>query len=150
MKNDLPIVVVGRKTKYFNFLKVQLKKLKIDSSRLIFLKNVSIEELPSIYALADVFVYPSLFEGFGIPIIESLASGTPVITTKGGCFSEAGGPNSIYINPLDYEELAFNIDHLLTKSELQNKMSLSGKKFVKKFNPKELSNELMETYRSII
>ena len=150
MKNDLPIVVVGRKTKYFNFLKVQLKKLKIDSSRLIFLKNVSIEELPSIYALANVFVYPSLFEGFGIPIIESLASGTPVITTKGGCFSEAGGPNSIYINPLDYEELAFNIDHLLTKSELQNKMSLSGKKFVKKFNPKELSNELMETYRSII
>ena len=150
MKNDLPIVVVGRKTKYFNFLKVQLKKLKIDSSRLIFLKNVSIEELPSIYALADVFVYPSLFEGFGIPIIESLASGTPVITTKGGCFSEAGGPNSIYINPLDYEELAFNIDHLLTKSELQNKMSLSGKKFVKKFKPKELSNELMETYRSII
>ena len=150
MKNDLPIVVVGRKTKYFNFLKVQLKKLKIDSSRLIFLKNVSIEELPSIYALADVFVYPSLFEGFGIPIIESLASGTPVITTKGGCFSEAGGPNSIYIDPLDYEELAFNIDHLLTKSELQNKMSFSGKKFVKKFNPKELSNELMETYRSII
>ena len=114
------------------------------------MKNVSIEELPSIYALANVFVYPSLFEGFGIPIIESLASGTPVITTKGGCFSEAGGPNSIYINPLDYEELAFNIDHLLTKSDLQNKMSLSGKKFVKKFNPKELSNELMKTYRSII
>ena len=150
MKNDLPIVVVGRKTKYFNFLKVQMKKLKIDPSRIIFLKNVSIEELPSIYKLADLFIYPSLFEGFGIPIIESLISGTPVITSKNGCFSEAGGPDSLYINPLDYEELAHSIDNLLIDTNQQLLMANNGKEFVKKFDPDILSNELMDIYKSII
>jgi glycosyltransferase involved in cell wall biosynthesis len=150
MKNDLPIVVVGRKTKYFNFLKVQMKKLKIDSSRLIFLKNVSIEELPSIYKLADLFIYPSLFEGFGIPIIESLISGTPVITSKDGCFPEAGGPDSLYINPLDYEEIAHSIDNLLSDTNQQLLMSKNGKEFVKKFDPTLLSKELMDVYKSII
>jgi glycosyltransferase involved in cell wall biosynthesis len=149
MKNDLPIVVVGRKTKYFNFLKVQMKKLKIDPSRIIFLKNVSIEELPSIYKLADLFIYPSLFEGFGIPIIESLISGTPVITSKDGCFSEAGGPDSLYINPLDYEELAHSIDNLLIDTNQQLLMANNGKEFVKKFDPDILSNELMDIYKSI-
>ena len=150
MKNDLPIVVVGRKTKYFNFLKVQMKKLKIDSSRIIFLKNVSIEELPSIYKLADLFIYPSLFEGFGIPIIESLISGTPVITSKDGCFSEAGGPDSLYINPLDYEEIAHSIDNLLSDTNQQLLMAENGKEFVKKFDPALLSKELMDIYKSII
>ena len=150
MKNDLPIVVVGRKTKYFNFLKVQMKKLKIDSSRIIFLKNVSIEELPSIYKLADLFIYPSLFEGFGIPIIESLISGTPVITSKDGCFSEAGGPDSLYINPLDYEEIAHSVDNLLSDTNQQLLMAENGKEFVKKFDPALLSKELMDIYKSII
>ncbi|MFL2570797.1 MAG: glycosyltransferase family 4 protein [Parvicellaceae bacterium] len=149
MKNDLPIVVVGRKTKYFNFLKVQMTKLKIDPSRIMFLKNVSIEELPSIYKLADLFIYPSLFEGFGIPIIESLISGTPVITTKEGCFSEAGGPDSIYIDPLNYQEIAHAVDQLLEDTQQQQLMIAAGLKYVQKFDPKKLSKELMEIYQSI-
>ncbi len=149
MKNDLPIVVVGRKTKYFNFLKVQMTKLKIDPSRIMFLKNVSIEELPSIYKLADLFIYPSLFEGFGIPIIESLISGTPVITTKEGCFSEAGGPDSIYIDPLNYQEIAHAVDQLLDDTQQQQLMIAAGLKYVQKFDPQKLSKELMEIYQSI-
>ena len=127
-----------------------MNKLKIDSSRLIFLKNVSIEELPSIYKLADLFIYPSVFEGFGIPIIESLVSGTPVITTKDGCFSEAGGPNSIYIDPLNYEEIANAIDSLLSNTKQQQLMIDTGKEFVKKFDPKILSNELIDIYHSLL
>ena len=149
MKNDLPIVVVGRKTKYFNFLKVQMTKLKIDPSRIMFLKNVSIEELPSIYKLADLFIYPSLFEGFGIPIIESLISGTAVITTKEGCFSEAGGPDSIYIDPLNYQEIAHAVDQLLEDTQQQQLMIAAGLKYVQKFDPQKLSKELMEIYQSI-
>ncbi|MDG2369305.1 MAG: glycosyltransferase family 1 protein [Flavobacteriales bacterium] len=150
MKSDLPIVVVGRKTKYFNFLKVQMKKLKIESSRILFLNNVSIEELPSIYKLADLFIYPSLFEGFGIPIIESLISGTPVITSKDGCFTEAGGKDSLYIDPLNYDEIAHTIDNLLSDTEKQQIMAAKGKEFVKKFDPNKLSSELMEIYQSLI
>jgi glycosyltransferase involved in cell wall biosynthesis len=149
MKNDLPIVIVGRKTKYYNFLKIQMQKNKINPNRMIFLQNVSIEELPSIYKLADLFIYPSIFEGFGIPIIEALTSGVPVITSKGSCFPEAGGKDSIYIDPYNFEEIADAIDSTLENHQLRSKMILSGKEFVKNFNPDLLSSQLMNVYKEL-
>ncbi len=148
MKNDVPLVVVGRKTKYMNFVKIQLKKMKFDMSKLFFLHDVSIEELPSIYQLSSVFVYPSLFEGFGIPIIEALSSGVPVISTINGCFKEAGGPESLYIDPNDYEDLADKIDLCLENENLRLKMKEAGHEFVKKFDPKIISKEIMNVYQS--
>ena len=148
MKNDVPLVVVGRKTKYMNFVKIQLKKMKFDMSKLFFLHDVSIEELPSIYQLSSVFVYPSLFEGFGIPIIEALSSGVPVISTINGCFKEAGGPESLYIDPNNYEDLADKIDLCLENENLRLKMKDAGHEFVKKFDPKIISKEIMNVYQS--
>lgn len=149
MKNDLPIVVVGRKTKYMNFLKVQMEKLKVDANRFIFLENVSIAELPSIYQLASVFVYPSVFEGFGIPIIEALYSKTPVITTTGGCFSEAGGESSIYIDTNNFELLGNTIDSLLEDTNQQQKMTEKGFEYAQQFNPRLLTEQLVGVYNSL-
>lgn len=146
MKNDLPIVVVGRKTKYFNFLKVQMQKLKINPERFIFLKNVSIEELPSIYQMASVFVYPSFFEGFGIPIIEALHSKVPVVTTKGYCFEEAAGPDSLFVDPNNPEEIAKAIDRILSDADLAHKMKTNGKEYVKIFEPEVLTQQLLDVY----
>ena len=117
MKIKAPLVVVGKKTKYMNFINIQLKKLKFDPSQIIFLHDVSVEDLPGIYQLSSLFVYPSIFEGFGIPILEALCCGIPVITTKGGCFSEAGGKYSMYVDPLNMEELAHKMDECLTYSK---------------------------------
>ncbi len=149
MKNDLPIVVVGRKTKYYNFLKVQMQKLKIDPERFIFLKNVSIEELPAIYQLASVFVYPSFFEGFGIPLIEALHSKVPTVTTKGYCFEEAAGPDSKYIDPNDPEDIAQAIDQILENEEMANLMRSKGKDYVKKFEPEILTQQLVDVYNKL-
>lgn len=149
MKNDLPIVVVGKKTKYFNFIKVQMQKMKIDPNRLIFLKDVSIEELPAIYQLASVFVYPSRFEGFGIPIIEGLHSEVPVVTSNGGCFSEAAGPNSKFIDPDDPEEIGDAIDQILTDSSLAESMKNAGKQYVEKFEPELLTKQLLNIYNNL-
>lgn len=149
MKNDLPIVVVGRKTKYMNFLKVQMEKLKIDTNRFIFLENVSIHELPSIYQMASIFVYPSVFEGFGIPIIEALYSKTPVITTQGGCFPEAGGKNSIYVDTSNFELLGNSIDNLLENKQQQQLMSKQGFDYVQQFNPRLLTEQLVNLYNSL-
>lgn len=149
MKNDLPIVVVGKKTKYFNFLKVQMQKLKIDPSRIMFLKDVSIEELPAIYQMANVFVYPSHFEGFGIPIIEALHSGTPVVTSNGGCFAEAAGPYSKFIDPDDPEEIGEAIDAIISDTQLQLKMKEEGKKYVAKFDPQIITEQLLNVYKRI-
>ena len=149
MKNDLPIVVVGRKTKYMNFLKVQMEKLKVDPKRFIFLENVSIHELPSIYQLASVFVYPSVFEGFGIPIIEALYSRTPVITTAGGCFPEAGGEHSIYVDTNNFELLGGSIDSLLENKEQQELMGNKGLEYVQRFNPSLLTEQLVSVYDKV-
>ena len=78
-----------------------------------------------------MFVYPSLFEGFGIPILESLYCGTPVICSKGSCFSEAGGPESKYVDPNDVDEFSFQIEECLHNSELREKMSKMGKNMPK-------------------
>jgi glycosyltransferase involved in cell wall biosynthesis len=149
MKNDLPIVVVGKKTKYYNFLKVQMQKLKIDENRIIFLKDVSIEELPAIYQMASVFVYPSHFEGFGIPIIEALHSEVPVITSRGGCFAEAAGPGSKFIDPDDPEEIGEAIDLVLTDNAMTQEMAAAGKQFVAKFEPEILTNQLLNVYTNL-
>ncbi|MAW84226.1 MAG: hypothetical protein CL832_07470 [Crocinitomicaceae bacterium] len=150
MKINIPLVVIGKKTAYMNFIKIQIKKINFDINKIIFLENVSINELPQIYKLSSLFVYPSLFEGFGIPILESLYSGIPVISSKGGCFSEAGGPNSKYVDPQDKEEFAFQIEECLNNSQLREKMSEMGKKYAQNFNPKKLSNQLNDVYKDLL
>lgn len=150
MKIKAPLVVVGKKTKYMNFINVQLKKLKFDPSQIIFLHDVSVEDLPGIYQLSSLFVYPSIFEGFGIPILEALCCGIPVITTKGGCFGEAGGEYSMYVEPFNMEELAHKMDECLTYSKKREKMIIKGLLHAKRFEPEILSKELMQAYHGLL
>ena len=125
-------------------------KLNFDQSRIRFLNDVSIEELPGIYQLSSLFVYPSIFEGFGIPILEALNCGIPIITSKDGCFKEAGGNNSVYIDPLNEEELANKIDECLTDTKLREKMIIKGLKHAKNFEPENISKQLINAYSSLL
>ena len=126
-----------------------MQKLKIDEDRFIFLKDVTMDQLPAIYQLSTIFVYPSVFEGFGIPIIEALNSGVPVITTQGGCFPEAGGPESIYVDTNNFTELGKAIDDLLENPDKQKFMAEKGLAYVKKFDSKELTNQLLTIYKDL-
>ena len=126
-----------------------MQKLKIDEDRFIFLKDVTMDQLPAIYQLSTIFVYPSVFEGFGIPIIEALNSGVPVITTQGGCFPEAGGPESIYVDTNNFTELGKVIDDLLENPDKQKLMAEKGLAYVKKFDSKELTNQLLTIYKDL-
>lgn len=63
------------------------------------------EELAAIYKLAEIFIYPSFFEGFGVPVIEALFSKTVVITSNTSCLPEAGGENSVYIDPRNVSDI---------------------------------------------
>ena len=116
---------------------------------MIFLKGLSSKELAITYQLATIFVYPSIFEGFGIPIIEALFSKTPVITTNSGVFPEAGGPNSIYVNLNDTNELKIQITRLLDNEALRNEISEKGYKFVQKFNDNIIAKEIITLYKLI-
>lgn len=146
-KIDFPLVVVGKKTKYFDEVYKFILKKNLQNS-VYFIQDISVDDLSKIYQGAEVFIYPSIFEGFGIPIIEALYSKTPVITTKEGCFSEAGGQSSIYINPKDIDELSEKIKLLLENTELRNNIIIEGYAYVQRFNDKNFAENIIQLYQS--
>jgi glycosyltransferase involved in cell wall biosynthesis len=146
---DTQLVIIGKKTAYFSEVNKYIVENNL-TDKVIFLENVELKELAAIYRLASVFVYPSVFEGFGIPIIEALYSNTPVITSKGGCFPEAGGENSIYIDPLNPEELRIELSVLLANPEKRVLMKLKGFEFVQKFNDEKIAKYWIETYHEVL
>jgi len=142
---DIPLVVVGKKKAYFKKVQEFILANRLEK-RILFLENVPNEDLPAIYSSAEIFIYLSLFEGFGIPIIEALTCKTPVITTKDGCFTEAGGTDSIYIDPLNHEQLSEEIQKLLTSVDLRKRISEKGFEHSKKFLPEVIASEMMKLY----
>ncbi len=139
------VVVGGDKSDYAKKIKQYIVANKMNN-KVFFLKNVALEELAIIYKLADVFVYPSLFEGFGIPIIEALYSKTAVITSKEGCFSEAGGENSIYVNPNDVLEIKKSIKLVLENSVQRKKMEEKGWFYAQQFNDDIIVKNIYNLY----
>ncbi len=148
-ETEIPLVVVGKKTKYFNKVQNFLRKNKFEN-QVHFLENVSMNELAAIYKLADIFVYPSFFEGFGIPVIEALFSKTPVITSNLSCLPEAGGKDSVYIDPHHVEDLKAKIIFLWNNESERKRRAEKGFEFVQKFNDENIARNLMNVYRSIL
>ena len=115
-----------------------------------FFNNIPFNELPAFYQMATTFVYPSFFEGFGIPLLEALYSGTPAIGATGSCLEEAGGPHSLYVNPENELELAEAINQTLTNQDLRQKMITEGKKYAALFEEPKLAANLLSVYNKTL
>jgi glycosyltransferase involved in cell wall biosynthesis len=148
-KIDLPLVAIGRKSEPY-YGKVSTYITENNVRNVIFPEKVLNEELPAIYQNAECFLYPSLYEGFGIPVLEAVVSGAPVITSRDGCFPEAGGPGSIYVNPLDHEELGDAILRVVYDTEERNKMINIGRNYSKNFTDDVIAGNYMNLYRTLI
>lgn len=144
---QIPLVLVGKEKTYALKLRKYIAANKMRN--VIFLNEPDNEDLPAIYQGAILFIYPSLIEGFGIPILEALFSGVPVITSEGGCFAEAGGPDSLYINPRRPDQLANAINSLLKDPTRRQKMIDAGKAYARNFSPETVASRLMEVYNKI-
>ena len=146
--NNISFVIIGRqKKKYMDLIKQEIDS-SIDS-RVYFYENINFKDFPAIYQSAELLLYPSLFEGFGIPIIEALYSKIPVITSKYGCFPEVGGNNSVYVDPLNIDEIRNAIHGFLIDNKLKNETSEKGYNFVQQFNNKSMANQLQKIYESV-
>lgn len=141
-----PLVVVGRATKYIDHVKEIIHMNKLESE-VQFVHNVSFADLPAIYRGAKVFVYPSFFEGFGIPLVEAITCGVPVITSHGSCFSEAAGPDAIYADPNDAESYANALEKVLSDALLQSQMIKNSLSYIQKFQPGVIARNLMDVYK---
>ncbi len=144
---DVELVLAG-----IGGLEKTLKQQSVDwniAEKLHFPGFIDNVDLPSLFKGAKVFVYPSLFEGFGIPIIEALASGVPVITSTDSCFAEAGGPGSKYVNPQDVDALFDEMKNVIGSASLQEEMVLQGKGYVGQFYPVKVVENVMSVYNSL-
>ena len=146
---DIPLVVVGRKTKFYKKVQAYIKKHRMQS-QVQFVGSLTMDELAGLYKMADVFVYPSFFEGFGIPVIEALFSGTPVITSNTSSLPEAGGPDSMYVDPGNTEDLRSKILFLWSNEAERTRRAEKGKVYVQKFSDERVSGDVMKAYRSIL
>jgi len=149
LNGRIKLVVIGRETDYAGQVKQAAADLNL-KDEVIFLKGVPFADLPVIYQLAKVFVYPSRYEGFGIPVLEALCSGTPVIAATGSCLEEAGGPDSLYVDPDDANGLAAKLNLALGDEQLRQKMIDRGKEYSANFEDKKLMNQVMSVYQNIL
>jgi len=114
------------------------------------LHHVASNDLPAVYQDASLFLYPSLFEGFGMPIVEALSAGVPVITSAGGCFPEAGGPSTRYVTSTDAVGLAAAIRDILDDPMLAARMRDDGRRWAGRFDATALAAPLMALYHSLL
>jgi len=146
---EIPLVVIGRKTKYFH--NEVLPYIETNNVKnIVFPSFVSNEDLPAVYQGALCFVYPSIFEGFGIPILEALTSGVPVITSKGSCFEETGGSHSLYVDPSSPQQIGDAILRLMGDANLRDLMVEKGYEHSKLFLPERIAEEFMRLYQDIL
>ena len=144
------LVVVGSKTEYFNKIEAFLQTDGELRKRIHFLEKVPLKDLAALYQTAELFVYPSIFEGFGIPIVEALFSGTPVISSTGSCFSEAGGLDSIYVDPNNVSLLAEKIKWVLNNPSVSKKMIENGYIHAQKFKDDLIAESLIQFYSELV
>ena len=147
-KINCPLVILGRPTEYLSELKRLISDLKLEK-QVIFLKNIPLLDLSMIYQNATLFLYPSVYEGFGIPIVEAMMSKVPVITSKGSCFRETGGDAACYVDANDEQELESAILSRLESEDLRKEMIRKGNEHIKKFSDQFIAEQMMSIYKKI-
>ncbi|MDD4590542.1 MAG: glycosyltransferase family 1 protein, partial [Parabacteroides sp.] len=146
---DIRLVAVGRETPYVKEIETYIQEHGLQH-RIQLLHNVAWKDLAAIYQSASIFVYPSLFEGFGIPILEAIHSNVPVIAATGSCLEEAGGPASAYVNPNNTEMLASTIDTILSSPETASRMIKESKAYIARFSDQQIAQDLMNVYKQVL
>jgi len=131
---------VGWKNEDINHLVVELG-LK---DRIRFTGYISSSDLPILYSLAKAFIYPSFYEGFGLPILEAMACGTPVVTSNLSSLPEIGGDAVIYTNPYSVDELANAIRQILSDKELRSRCITKGLERAKVFSWRKCAMETLK------
>lgn len=104
------------------------------------------DELAKIYRHARCFVYPSRYEGFGLPIVEAIQCGLPVVAATGSCLEEAGGPDSMYVSPDDPKGLAAAIGRLIADDVERRARASRARAYVRRFEDSDVAGQVLRLY----
>jgi len=114
-----------------------------------FYDGVTRDELASFYKNSTALVYPSYFEGFGIPIVEAHLCGTPVITSVGGCFAETAAEAALFVNPAEPQEIADAMHKLENEPSLRRLLVTRGAENAKRFTSEKFAASVMDVYKQL-
>ena len=142
------LVLVGSSGNILPEVRKILVKKNLES-RVHIITDVNNDDLPAIYQSASVFVFPSLFEGFGMPVLEALFSGTPVIVSRGGAIEEAAGRDALFIDPDSAEDIAHRMLQVLEDEALRKRMADAGYLHAQTMTDKVFAAKTMEIYKGI-
>lgn len=155
IKTNIPLVLVGKAIAEKDFDKTNLWNRDLDSVQKLIEENknilslgfVSSDELVLLYNIATVFCMPSLYEGFGLPILEAMQCGCPVVTTREGSIPEIIGDAGLYVDAYDVSSIAKGLKEVFSNSNLQHKISKRGLERAKKFSWEKTAKETFQVYK---
>jgi len=143
------LVITGRKGWLYKEILERIQKSPF-SPDIVFTDFVNDEDLPFLYSGAEMFLYPSLYEGFGLPVLEAMACGTPVITSNLSSLPEVMGEAGILVDPLKVEEIVLAMKKLSTDRELREELQKKGLERAKLFSWERAAKETLELYREML
>lgn len=152
LKNNVPLVIIGDGKNYKDEIIAFIGSSEIRQNFIFLSERLPkpiFTDLPVIYQLATAMIYPSFFEGFGLPVMESLCSGLPVITSNVSCLPEAGGDAAIYVNPNSPEQIADAMALILQDPQTADAMKEKGFKYAQQFSLDICTAKVMDVYLSL-
>lgn len=149
LPDEICMVIVGRATPYTDKVKEFVTAHAMEH-RVKFLHGVPHDDLPAIYQMAEACVYPSRYEGFGLPIIEAIQSGLPVVACTGSCLEEAGGNGTIYVSPDDAYAMADAIRQVLIGAPGREERIGKSQQYVQRFEGYNVAQKVFDVYRKLL
>lgn len=145
---DYKLVLVGKEARDYDDTAMLVEALRLQD-KVVFTGFAPVLELPYLYSAADLFIYPSFYEGFGLPPLEAMACGTPTITSNTSSIPEVTGQAALLINPHDMYDLAGQIVKVLNDESLQHKMRQDGLAQSAQFTWKRCAEETLAAYQKL-
>ena len=149
LPEDVSLVIVGRSTPYCDKVKRYVAHNGL-ANRVMFLHGVPADDLPAIYQMAEASVYPSRYEGFGLPVIEAIQSGLPVVACKGSCLEEAGGNATLYVDPDDVSGMAKAVRLTLKGAPGRDERIAEGMAYISRFENNETARKVLDVYERLM
>ena len=141
------LVIVGRKAYLYSDVFEEARRSGL-GDQIVFTDFVPQDHLPHLYAGADAFVFPSLFEGFGRPVLEAMACGAAVITSRSSSLPEVAGAAALYVDPYSVDEIARALRRVAHDGELRTRLSAAGREQAVRFSWEQTARRTLDAYEA--